>query len=484
MQKNKKALLYLVAVSYCSITLAQTTSKKLSDHSYIQEQSTEQIKDKYKQVNLNDIIEQGSRKNYDQQLREMQTEVLDIDWKDAKEEFWLPSVDLSLITAEHKVSTLKSGSYGSSSTSTSPTGTLGLNFGDYTVFNWGKDYLQHLNTKANYLRNKDILSENKRELKQNLILKYFELSKVQKIENIYKIKLRHASFIYRLNKEKVALKKVSKQEYYQARSEYLIAQSDYYLAKENTASVEEELSTLINDPVGTRYIIRQDLQYKTLQTSLEEVIRLSDTNNPNILTAKTNVENANRDYELNLKENLPLPKFTVNLGAYNHQFAENINRTRYENESGSSNVEIVATINATWSITGTGGLLNGRKNRRSLVNKHLALKTKSKAQRHAHGELRSLYRSIKILQNQMTILEASIPTLQKSFDTIMQNYIDRRTSYINFHSALENLIEAEVLSENTIYNHLSSKIIMAQTVGIENFPGETFEKLAIKKGEK
>ncbi len=484
MYNLKKALVLIGVLSFMSTTLGQTTSKKLSDFSYIQEKSTNQITEQFKSIHLNDVLEQGLRKNYDQQLRSMQGEILNIDWKDAKEEFWFPKVELSLVTAEHRVGVLKSGNKNSGKTTTSPAGTLGLNLGDYTVFNWGKDYLKHLNTKATYLRSKEILSEEKRELKQDLILKFFKLSQIKKIEQIYKTKLRHASFIYRLNREKVTLKKVTKQEYYQARSEYLVAQSEYYLAKEQTVILEEELSTLVNDPVGTRYMLREDLFFKSFQTSLEEVIRLANNTNPEILTAKINVDIANRNYEHTLKENLPLPKFTVNLGAYNHKFGQGTNRTVYETGTDNSNIELVATINATWSLTGTGGLFNGRKNRRSLVNKHLAIKTNAKAKRYAHGQLRSLYRALQLMQNQMTILEARIPTLQKTFDVILQNYIDRKTSYINFHNALEELIDSEVLKENTLFNHLNAKVQMAQIIGVEDFPGENFERLAIKKGEK
>jgi len=486
MRKHTTKLLLLVGLAYGSLLQAnaQTTSKKLSDFSYIQEKTKPHVQDRFKSIHLNDVIEQGLRKNYSQQIRVMQDEVLTIDWKDAKSEFWFPKVELSLVTAEHRIAKLKSGSKNAGQTSDTPAGTLGLNLGDYTIFNWGKDYLQHLNTKATYLRSKEILTEDKRELKQNLIIKYFELSRIQKIEEIYKTKLRHASFIYRLNREKVTLKKVTKQEYYQARSEYLAAQSEYYLAKEQTSLLEEELSTLINDQVGTRYLLRESLKFKRFQTSLEEVIRLANINNPEILTAKTLVQNANRDYELNLKENLPLPKFSVNLGAYNHKFGKGLNRTIYETGTDNSNIELVATVNATWSLTGTGGFLNGRKNRRSLLQKHLAIKGEAKAKRETQGSLRSLYRSLQLLQGQVTILEARLPTLQKTFDTVLQNYIDRKTSYINFHSVLEELIESEILMENTLFNHLNAKIQMAQVIGIEDFPGENFERLAIRKGEK
>lgn len=458
---------------------AQLTPNQIASNTYVQADS-DKLSDQYRPVFLTDAIEQGLRKNYSQEVRKYQDEILDIEWKDTKEDFWMPKLELSLVTAEQRVGTLRNGSKETGKTSTRPSGTFALNFGEYTIFNWGKDYLTYLNSKSSYLRNKSVLKEEVRDLKHQIIIQFFDILKFKNIERIRRDQLRHSSYIYRLNQEKISLKKISKQDYYYARAEYLKAQTDYYQAKTDLIVSEESLAVLINDNPGTRYVISETLDYKKLTTSMTEAIKVSLQKNSSILNATTTVNNTNRNYELNLKDSLPLPKLSVNLGAYNHKFSGTSNSTTFETQENNSNIEVVATINATWSLTGTGGLLNGRKNRKSLLHKYVALKEKSRIERVASSIIRNSYKKITHYQNQMTILDARIPTLQKKFDSILENYINKRTRYIDFSAALEELTETKILKQSTLHNHLKEKITLANTMGVEDFSGENFEKLALK----
>ena len=54
-------------------------------------------------------------------------------------------------------------------------GGLALDFGEYTVFNWGKDYLAYLNNKQNFKRGLQDLTESDRQLKFDIITSYSNL---------------------------------------------------------------------------------------------------------------------------------------------------------------------------------------------------------------------------------------------------------------------------------------------------------------------
>ena len=448
---------------------------------YIQEADKYKLNETFKNLQLNDVIEQGLRKNYEQNIRGQFDSLNDIEFSGVKNAFWLPELKINLTTTNQRISTLKSsGRPPAVPTPTIPSGSLGLSLGDYTVFNWGKDYALYLNKKSLYTRNKQIFEESRRELKLDLIGTYFLLMSSKNIEKIRQDQLRQASFLYRLNKEKISIGKTSKQEYYLARSEYLKAQNDYHDAKITVDTADENMAFFIADEVGTKYVLNETLDYKRIKITLDESLNYSAKSNPTLLTNKTLIENAERSYDVALKENMPLPKFTVNLGAYNKNFGPTKNSTLYETYSGSGNIELVASINATWSITGEDGFLNSNKLAIGRMGKEIAVKEFEKNSHFTQSLIRQTYLSILSLQNQIVILEARIPSIQKAFDTILENYLANKTKYYDFHLVLEELTNTKILFEQIKQQHLKEKLNLAKLTGLEDFPGETFERLAVR----
>lgn len=462
---------------------------KLKGDAFVQQVERFNFKDSYKSLALNDVLEQGLRKNHDQKQRENEDEILDLGWKDTWEDFWIPTLDITLSSGEQALGKFREGGKSRTGRDMVPDGTLGLNIGDYTIFNWGKDYLNYLNAKSSYKRNTEILKEKRRELRHDLIIKYFEVYRTKEVEKIRKNQLRHSSFIYRMNREKITIRKIPRQDYYQARAEYLKAQNDYHKAKIAATVADEQMAFLLADDPGTRYLLLDELDYKQLNLVYTEAIELGKNTNPNILTARTIVENAKRTYTRTLRDNLPLPKLSMNLGAYTHSFGRNQHRTRYETTaangtsmvaSGTSDIELVATVNATWTLTGSGGLLNGRSTRTKLLQRDLAFQNLAESAHYTGSVIRTHYNRISNYQSQITILEARMTNLQKTFDTVLENYINRKTIYQNFHQALNEMTETEILYANTLFSHLAEKVELAKSVGLEDFPGENFESVAKK----
>ena len=448
---------------------------------YIQEADKYKLNDVYKNLQLNDVLEQGLRKNYDQNLRGQRQELNEISFSGVKSAFWLPELKITLQTANQNISTLHESSRPPLTPySKSPTGNLGLSFGDYTVFNWGKDYALYLNAKNLYERNTQIYDESKRELKLDLINSYFTLLASKNIEKIRQDELRQTSFVYRLSKEKITVGKTSKQDYYQARSEYLKSQNDYHEAKIVADQADEGVAFQITDPIGTKYVINEALVYKRIKITLDDVLLYAEKSNPTLLTNKVLIDNADREYDVALKENMPLPKFTVNLGAYNKRFGAGIDSTRYETYSSSGNVELVASINTTWSITGANGFLNSNRLTTSRIGKEIARKEFEKNIHYTQSLIRQTYKTILSLQNQIVILEARIPSLQKSFDTILDNYLGGRTKFYDFSLSLQDLSDTKIFYEQTKLQHLKEKLTLARLAGLEDFPGENFEQLATR----
>ena len=450
---------------------------------YVQDAEKLKIAETYKTLNLNDVIEQGLRKNYDQLLRDQQKTFNDVDFSGVKRAFWLPELKLTLTTTDQHITTIHSADNASNVyTPNTPSGSLGLSLGNYTIFNWGKDYALYLNNKESYERNQQILEETRREFRLDLIAQYFALLSAKNIDKINQDQLRQAAFIYRLNKERVAVGKVSKQDYYLARSEYLRSQNEYHLSKETSDTLDESMSFTISDDIGTKYTIIEALDYKRLKVSLEACFEYAAKNNAGILNSKSALENAERAHDIAVRENLPLPKFTVNLGAYTKQFGPTTNQTAYSN-SYNGNVEVVASVNATWSLTGADGLFNSDKLAKSRISQEISFRELSKNDHLARSLIRQTYSNILSEQNQLLILESRIPTLQKTFDTILENYLANKIKFYDFHLILTEITQAKILLEQTKLQHLKDKLTLAKLSGIEDFPGENFDKIAVLKKE-
>ena len=457
---------------------------KLDERSYIQGTDRFKLRDRYKTITLSGAIEQGLRANYNQIDRKHEKEVLEIDWTDTKDGFWLPQLKLTLSSSEQRMARLRRGRNNTQPNDRIPTGTLALELGEYTVFNWGKDYLAYLNSRDTYLQGDRNLKEKRRSLKHDIIKKYFEVLYYSKVYEARKQQLRHASFVYRYNREKVSLRKVGRQEYYQGRAEYLQAQNDFREAKVLKELADEQLSWMISDTPGTRYLLGDDLNYRKLSTTYTEAIALGAKNNPSILDAETSVKNAKRTHEITLKENLPLPKFSINLGAYTHTFNSANHTTRYETYAGDSNLDIVATVSASWAITGPGGLFNQRKTDRSMFQQYRAFNSLAQKKHQNKSNIQTHYYNIKNYEEQIKILEAREVTVQKTFDSVLENYLNRKTAYLNFQDALLDMTQTDILLAKYRFLHTATKVSLATELGVDDFPGDNFETMGVKKAGK
>ena len=366
-------------------------TKELSEDAYVMRHSNKSEIDNYKILTLGDVLEQGLRQNYDQLIRNHQKRLFDLGFEDTYAKFWYPNIDLNLSTSPYRLGELFDGSDDAGKMNNAVNGNASITLGNYNLFNWGKDYLGYQNERNTYLRSVTQLQEFRRNLKQNLIIAFFEVLAQKKIEKAYREKLRYAAFVYRFNKERFSKGKTSRLQFLQARNEFLKAQSEYQDIKIQSEQIDEQTAYLIADNVGTRYILKEDILFEKIKIKEQQAYKLSQANNPGVLNALTDVQNSTRELEIQKRENLPLPKFTVNLGAYNHNFNSAGQRTIFETEDNSSNIELVATVTATWSILGEGGLFNRRKTTQALVRKNQSLQTLLRNKRQVTSNIRALF---------------------------------------------------------------------------------------------
>lgn len=431
-------------------------------------------------IDLRSVLEEGFRRNPFEQIRGQQKEQIELLKSDLFEKFWLPTISLELETSNHRIDRFRESSQSTPGMGAqqAPTGSLGLVIDDYTLFNWGRDYLQYQNDKQTLNRANQQLAEARRRLKFDLIGQYFNLIRTREIKTIRQEQLRQTSFIHRLAREKLQLRKIRAQEYYQTRSEYLRSQTEYQESLYDVGLQEETLANLLGDEWRGSYRTNEQLKYVSVNTSMAEALKLAEEQSVDFRNAKLQYDNANRTYEKTLKDNLPLPKFSFNLGTYRTGFDPEGTSWNYQTTPGNRNVELVAAIDMKWTLLGEGGFFNSRDNQQSYLNKRIAEINFFNTKRQLEVKIRTIYKTLRYLEQKVEIAQFQQKNAQSNYDAVLDNYIAGKTTYSDIKLAIDNLVISQINSENVKFEHLLKKLELADYMGLEDFPGENFEQLA------
>lgn len=431
-------------------------------------------------LDLRSVLEEGFRRNPFEQIRTQQREQIELLKTDVWQRFWLPTVSLELDTSNHRIDRFKESTQSTPAMGAqqAPTGSLGLVIDEYTVFNWGRDYLQYQNDKQTLNRANVALTEARRRLKFSLITQYFNMIRTKEVKRIRQEQLRQTSFIHRLAREKLQLRKIRAQEYYQTRSEYLRSQTEYQESLYDVGLQEEELANLLGDEWRGSYRTTEQLKYVSVNTSMEEALKAAEEQSVDFRNAKLQYDNASRTYEKTLKDNLPLPRFAVNLGTYRTGFDPEGTSWSYQTTPGNKNIELVASIDMRWTILGDGGFFNSRLNQQAFLNKRIAEINFFNTRRLLEVKVRTIYKTLRYLEQKVEIAQFQHKNAQSNYDSVLDNYIAGRSSYADIKLAVDNLVYSHINSENVKYEHLLKKLELADYMGLEDFPGENFEQLA------
>lgn len=433
-------------------------------------------------LDLRSAIEEAIRKNPFQQIRGYQREKIDLRRSDIFQSFWLPNLALELQSSNQKIDRIRESTQNTPrmGAQQAPTGSVGLVMEDFTLFNWGRDYLAYQNQKHTLNREEQVLNEQKRGLKFAVIAQYFRLVKIKEILNVKREQLRQASFVHKVAREKLKLKKIRAQEYYQTRSEYLRAQTEYQESSFELGVEEEKMANLLGDEYRGAYRTAEQLRYVALNASEDEALKLSLAQSPAFRTAKLVYDNASRTYEKTLKDNLPLPKFSLNLGTYRTGFDPDGSYWNYQTSPGNRNVELVAAIDMRWNLLGEGGFFNGRRNQEAFLNKRIAETNFYNTKREVEVKIRTIYKTLRFLEQKVDISSYQQKNAQSNYDVVLDNYVSGVATYPDIKLALDNLVISLINTQEVKFDHLLRKLELADLMGLEDFPGENFEALAVK----
>lgn len=476
-----KNLIFVLAALFSLNGKAQETDtqKSTADNTSFKVESI------LKPISIGGAIQQGVEQNHEQINRDYLKEILEIDWKDTWSSFWLPTIDLSLTINPHRLSQFRRTSALIGSNPRNTGGNISLNMGQYSLFNWGKDYLSYLNSKQTYRRQKQVLTEEKRELKFNIVESYGELLSSRDRLRSYKKFLRHASYAYRMAKEKVQAKKLSLQNYYMIRTLYLKAYEQYTVEKREYQTRNENLAFILDDEVNTRYSTNEELVFQRVLAPINSFYDFAKKNSPDILSAHVNQKVSERNLEIARRENLALPELTIDLGAFSRSTTTTSHTQGYTGGiTGNENLEIIATLNATWTIVGRNGLLNMRRLSRANLENRSATRLQKRAIDQNMYFITNTFQRLKTYEDQYEITQTKKVTAKTAYEITLEKYNRNKTTYLNFLHTISDYIEAEVSLTNLLNNHLKERINLARYSGIDDLPDLLFEHITKKEVSK
>jgi outer membrane protein TolC len=433
-------------------------------------------------VDLRSVIEETLRRNPFEKIRDQQREQIELKKSDIFQRFWLPTVALDLQSSNHRIDRFREASTNTPGmgAQNAPNGSLGLTIADYTLFNWGRDYLQYLNDKQTLNRSEQQLLEARRRLKFQVIGQYFNVIRVKQILRIKQEQLRQTSFIHRLARQKLQLRKIRAQEYYQTRSEFLRSQTEHQQALFDVGIEEETFANVLGDEYRGTYRTIEQLKYTSINTSMDEALRYAQEQSVNYRNAKLAYDNASRTYDKTLKDNLPLPKFSFNLGTYQTNFDPDGTNWQYQTTPGNKNVELVAAIDMRWTLIGEGGLFNSRTNKQAFLDKRISEINFFNTRRELDVKVRTIYKNLRFQEQKVDIAAFQLKNALSNYDSVLDNYISSNASYADIKFAIDNLVISSINSENVKYEHLLKKLELSDFMGLEDLPGDNFEQLAMK----
>jgi outer membrane protein TolC len=133
-----------------------------------------------------------------------------------------------------------------------------------------------------------------------------------------------------------------------------------------------------------------------------------------------------------------------------------------------------------WTLLGEGGFFNNRQNQQAFLNKRIAEINFFNTRRELEVKVRTIYKTLRFLEQKVEIAQLQRKNSQSNYDSVLDNYMAGRATYADIKLAIDNLVNSHINAENVKYDHLVKKLELADFMGMEDFPGENFESLAVK----
>ncbi len=427
-------------------------------------------------LTLSQALDRGIANNRDVQDQKLILRAAEIIHKNAWDTMFLPSVSLNLSTSSSKtLSHLLGDTYTSLLSSYDSHGytvsSASLNLGSYTFYNFGKDLLVYEKAYLDWTRAQEALDEAIRSIKFQIIVAYWTLkTSYDKVDSANR-SIEIAQAMAELQESRYNLGKTTQADYESSAMDLFTARNLRDQLETNSRIALFSLNTFLGDPIGTKYHIEEEISFLPISLNEDIVYESYQKNSPIMKSAKNELRKAELSLSLEQRNRLPLPTFSfsgITVSYSNHYYGSSPDL--YTSATGNPNFNVSAYVSLTVPILGYNGLFGWR----AVETAHIDLERAELKLRDSSAKDRSLiFQHIQNIRQVEVTVQNNRESLIKSVDvmeSVFQKYFSGAVSRLELRDAITQARSAEISLSEGILFHLSSKMQLAQLIGVDYLP--------------
>ena len=467
MDANRRAFHYFTAISMVVSTLGSGLHD-LVPLCYAADEKPEEL-------TLTLALAKANRNNPTLYSRRLTLELQEIAYDNAWARMFLPQVNLqSMGNSAFSMGHLP----GSAAASTgaldrgAASGSTQLNLGQYTIFNFGKDADLYNISKLEVERARQSIREIERQVRFDTIQAVFRFRTQQDLLDIAQRSTDSAQAIFDLIKSRVSLKRATETDMASAEVDLINAKNELISAQTAYSQAAWNLNYVLGDPINHSYRVKSAIKYIRFKMALDDILQIFKDNAPQVRDAKKFLEQAKLTEKIADKNSLPLPSVTFSGVSIGSTYGAN-GTAPIRNTTNGGNLDISASLNFTIPIVGDGGFLNARTRRAAELNTEIAELNLRNAANQGEVIVRGQY--VQLLQTETTI-ENNNRLFKQSLrvfeDTLIGLQSRNAINRLDLKDAISQLRHAEQQLTDSVLNHYSLKLQLAETIGVDRFPEE------------
>jgi outer membrane protein TolC len=423
-------------------------------------------------LTLTKAIIRALANNLDLQGQQLGLRSSEIYYQDAWDRMYLPQVSLNVNSNAAKTLANIPGQPQTPENHGYPSTSLGLNLGEYTLFNFGRDKLVFDQAKLDWDRSKEMLEESKRSVKFQVINAFWTLkSRLDKLD-AYERSVDIAQAIVSLQESRIGVNRATWTDVSSSTVDLLTVKNLRDQSQTDARVALYNLNILLGDPAGTKYRIDEEIAFLPIKVTEEVLYETYLRESPNMKGARKDLLKSQLALELSEKQLMPLPtvKFSgITVGYGNNYYGGKSGA--YTQYPGANNFDISAGINLTVPLTGPGGLFGSRTTELSQIlvdQSELRLRDSGNKDRQIILQYVLNIRQFEALVlNNRQSYKSSMVVLQSVFDSFMTT---KTVSRLDIRDAINQARDSEIFLADSILSHLSFKTQLAAFIGVDYLP--------------
>lgn len=424
-------------------------------------------------LTLKDAIDRVLGEAYEARALKLDREDAAINYQNAWDTFFLPSIGFTLSSSSARTLGAIGGTTAKESPSINrgyPSTTLTLGLANYTLFNFWRDRITYDLARLNFDRAQQRFSEVERSLRNRVTNAYFQTKANQDRLEIALRSLNVAKSILGLVRSRAKLGLTTDEEVASSSADVTNAQIAVDQAQASLEGSYTSITSFLNYPASSRFNLTTALTYRPVEMSADWAVQMFKQQAPGVRDQKLGIQSAEASLEIAQKARLPLPTLSVTGLSVSYTSGPGPGTTAYGGNTPPGQIDLLTTVSVSIPIVGSGGFLNSRAIRQSVIQRERAHMAMNRLLQDGEISLRNSYVNIKNVENQLKNLDSNLQNVSTVLDSLIGNIKNKKIGRLELRDAIEQARSTELSRIDAILNHTTQKLTLLETIGADDFP--------------